>query len=255
MLSSEPWLTVPFLKQPKGQFDTLIDILLTIPCEAPLAPEANRLQPQNANELNIRRDIAARAQDALQQLDKFWRANKSTIDPAYYQRLTELQLTYRPPISTSPIHSPIAFLDCNTAFTTSLYDTGRIVCLSHASFSPSTEDEIRNSITAHSFSILASLSCHENNVPAIEGTFSKCFPVNIVRLRALDQGIRERATEALIRYGTPRRFNDLIVGEEKDRPGEGHRIRRSCDGAFERWRWEIYNLNPRFSLSLSDHGN
>jgi hypothetical protein len=96
---------------------------------------------------------------------------------------------------------------------------------------------------------------HEDNVPAIEGTFSQCFPVNIVRLRALDQGIRERATEALIRYGTPRRFNDLIVEEEKDRPGEGHRIRRSCDGAFERWRWEIYNLNPRFSLSLSDHGN
>jgi hypothetical protein len=110
MLSSEPWLTVPFLKQPKGQFDKLIDILLTIPCEVPLAPEVNRLQPQNANELNIRRDIAARAQDALQQLDKFWRANKSTIDPAYYQRLTEPQLTYRPPISTSPIHSPIAFL-------------------------------------------------------------------------------------------------------------------------------------------------
>jgi hypothetical protein len=224
MLSSEPWITIPFLKQPKSQFDKLIDILLTIPWEAPLAPEANRLQTQNSNESNIRRDIAARAQDALQRLDKFWRANKSTIDPAYYQRLTKLQLTYRPPISTSPIHSLIAFLDCNTAFTTSLYDTGRIVCLSHASFSPSTEDEIRSSITAHSLSILASLSYHENNVPAIEGTFSQCFPVNIVRLRALDQGIRERAAEALIRYGTPRRFDDLIVGEEKDWFREGYWI-------------------------------
>ena len=45
-----------------------------------------------------------------------------------------------------------------------------------------------------------------------------------MRLRALDQGIRERAAEALIRYGTPRRFDDLIVGEEKDWFREGYWI-------------------------------
>lgn len=212
---------MPFEHHQKRPFDKLTDILLQIPGIYLLRNSMRLDREYNGKPLEpSRQAVEDKAAHMISWLARFWEECGDTINYGYdYSRFLE-STGFQADAKNWIVEEimPAYFQDTFAATSIALYDAGTIIANALAWESASSKsDTNQQRIVIHCESVLSTVAYHESKGPRSGGTLAMIFPLKIVCRVTPSDHQRQRASNALHKWGSSRGVGGIcgFVGPEK----------------------------------------